>query len=155
METINISNISNTNINNVIDLIKGLDLGQDCTQYEQIALKMHSRASESCIDEAFRLEFDSKFLAMVETNLAEAKFESFGTLVRECKNTICEIAETFDLEAWLDNMAYKPHVITVHVSLLLAFGREIKHRYEALRKTVDGDSRFKADTKAVELLGGL
>ena len=154
METINISNISNTNINNVIDLIKGLDLGQDCTQYEKIAIEMHSRASASCMDEAFRLEFDSKFFAMVETNLAEAKFESVQTLARECKNTISEMAETFDLDAWQDNMVYKPHVITVHVSLLLAFGREIKHRYEALRKTIDGNLRFKADTK-VELLGGL
>lgn len=148
------TNNTNTNINNIIDLIKGHDFEQDCARYERVAYKMYESASETAIDETFRKEFNLKFFAIVETNIAEAKFESMCALARVCKEIIERVRNSYDLDSWQENMVYKPYQTTVEVALLLAYGREMRQRYEMLTSCVNGNSRIKTD-KAVELLGVL
>jgi len=152
METNN--NNNNTNINNIIDLIKGQDFEQDCARYERVAYKMFESASETAIDETFRKEFNQMFFAIVETNLSQAKFESMYSLARTCKEIIERVADSYDLDSWQENMVYKPYQMTVEVALLLAYGREMRHRYEALTSCVNGNLRLK-EGRAGELLGGL
>lgn len=148
-------NNTTTNIDNIIDLIKGHDFEQDCARYERIAYKMYESASETAIDETFRKEFNRMFFAMVETNLGQAKFETMRTLARVSKEIVERLADSYDLESWTDNMVYKPYQTTVEVALLLAYGRELRHRYEALTSCVNGSHRLNEVKEAVELLGGL